>query len=128
MFSFFFVLMLRRPPISTRTDTLFPYTTLFRSTHGWPAGWEIETVRLGGAEVADMEWLGELTEPEAVEARDDRFMAAVDLTADDPKFRLAFMVRAVTPGSYELPGGEVIDMYKPRFFARQAVGRIAVQP
>src|SRR3546814_15258367 len=25
--------MLRRPPISTRTDTLFPYTTLFRS-HG----------------------------------------------------------------------------------------------
>src|SRR3546814_1708894 len=24
--------MLRRPPISTRTDTLFPYTTLFRST------------------------------------------------------------------------------------------------
>src|SRR3546814_5352731 len=30
--SCFFFLMLRRPPISTRTDTLFPYTTLFRST------------------------------------------------------------------------------------------------
>src|SRR3546814_8644161 len=29
----FFSLMLRRPPRSTRTDTLFPYTTLFRS-HG----------------------------------------------------------------------------------------------
>src|SRR3546814_5297335 len=27
----FFLLMLRRPPRSTRTDTLFPYTTLFRS-------------------------------------------------------------------------------------------------
>src|SRR3546814_18752840 len=27
----FFVLMLRLPPRSTRTDTLFPYTTLFRS-------------------------------------------------------------------------------------------------
>src|SRR3546814_16018169 len=26
-----FFLMIRRPPISTRTDTLFPYTTLFRS-------------------------------------------------------------------------------------------------
>src|SRR3546814_15860877 len=26
--------MLRRPPRSTRTDTLFPYTTLFRSTLG----------------------------------------------------------------------------------------------
>src|SRR3546814_7919021 len=28
--------MIRRPPRSTRTDTLFPYTTLFRS--GWVAG------------------------------------------------------------------------------------------
>src|SRR3546814_20728175 len=27
----FFVVMIRRPPRSTRTDTLFPYTTLFRS-------------------------------------------------------------------------------------------------
>src|SRR3546814_21052528 len=35
----FFFLMIRRPPRSTRTDTLFPYTTLFRS---WPPsrrGW-----------------------------------------------------------------------------------------
>src|SRR3546814_12149939 len=31
--SLFFFLMIRRPPRSTRTDTLFPYTTLFRS-HG----------------------------------------------------------------------------------------------
>src|SRR3546814_12345671 len=28
---FFFFLMIRRPPRSTRTDTLFPYATLFRS-------------------------------------------------------------------------------------------------
>src|SRR3546814_16128918 len=30
--------MIRRPPRSTRTDTLFPYTTLFRSLHRlrWP--------------------------------------------------------------------------------------------
>src|SRR3546814_18498635 len=28
---FFFFLMIRRPPRSTRTDTLFPYTTLFRA-------------------------------------------------------------------------------------------------
>src|SRR3546814_17201006 len=35
---FFFFLMIRRPPRSTRTDTLFPYTTLFRSpaTNGLP--------------------------------------------------------------------------------------------
>src|SRR3546814_17767521 len=30
----FFFLMMRRPPRSTRTDTLFPYTTLFRSFRG----------------------------------------------------------------------------------------------
>src|SRR3546814_2294289 len=30
-FVFFFFLMIRRPPRSTLTDTLFPYTTLFRS-------------------------------------------------------------------------------------------------
>src|SRR3546814_10156706 len=30
----FFFLMIRRPPRSTRTDTLFPYTTLFRSGRG----------------------------------------------------------------------------------------------
>src|SRR3546814_19712852 len=29
--NFFFFLMIRRPPTSTRTDTLFPYTTRFRS-------------------------------------------------------------------------------------------------
>src|SRR3546814_7258158 len=31
LFICFFFLMIRRPPRSTRTDTLFPYTTLFRS-------------------------------------------------------------------------------------------------
>src|SRR3546814_2340788 len=34
---YFFFLMIRRPPISTRTATLFPYTTLFRSADCW--GW-----------------------------------------------------------------------------------------
>src|SRR3546814_11017444 len=32
----FFFLMIRRPPRSTRTDTLFPYTTLFRSFSAEP--------------------------------------------------------------------------------------------
>src|SRR3546814_15322709 len=31
LFLLFFCLIIRRPPRSTRTDTLFPYTTLFRS-------------------------------------------------------------------------------------------------
>src|SRR3546814_2161255 len=32
----FFFLIIRRPPRSTRTDTLFPYTTLFRSRSSHP--------------------------------------------------------------------------------------------
>src|SRR3546814_6712714 len=36
--------MILRPPISTRTDTLFPYTTLFRSLHG---GEEFEVLAHG---------------------------------------------------------------------------------
>src|SRR3546814_18259796 len=34
MYILFCFLMIRRPPRSTRTDTLFPYTTLFRSLLG----------------------------------------------------------------------------------------------
>src|SRR3546814_1673369 len=40
--------MIRRPPRSTRTDTLFPYTTLFRSRH--PADPEVGRQRGAGAE------------------------------------------------------------------------------
>src|SRR3546814_8918980 len=35
-YELFFFLMIRRPPRSTRTDTLFPYTTLFRSISADP--------------------------------------------------------------------------------------------
>src|SRR3546814_4095458 len=51
--------MIRRPPRSTRTDTLFPYTTLFRSAH--VTQWanenepvfsvEAETAKFGAADV-----------------------------------------------------------------------------
>src|SRR3546814_15974180 len=37
MFFFVFFLLIRRPPSSTRTDTLFPYPTLFRSLPFHPA-------------------------------------------------------------------------------------------
>src|SRR3546814_15887932 len=36
LYVLFFFLMIRRPPRSTRTDTLFPYTTLFRSSAARP--------------------------------------------------------------------------------------------
>src|SRR3546814_7285695 len=41
----FVFLMIRRPPRSTRTDTLFPYTTLFRSGAGQP---RVEILLKGG--------------------------------------------------------------------------------
>src|SRR3546814_1834145 len=44
---FFFFLTIRRPPRSTRTDTLFPYTTLFRSAGG-ALPYYLITVSLGG--------------------------------------------------------------------------------
>src|SRR3546814_1958773 len=46
----FFFLMIRRPPRSTRTDTLFPYTTLFRSA-GLKTRWGFVRFRgvFGGA-------------------------------------------------------------------------------
>src|SRR3546814_10937341 len=44
--------MIRRPPISTRTDTLFPYTTLFRSGQGGnhfrDQDWSSHKARSGG--------------------------------------------------------------------------------
>src|SRR3546814_8711872 len=48
---FFFFLMIRRPPRSTRTDTLFPYTTLFRSRGGWRK-WRHDLVAAGKTTVA----------------------------------------------------------------------------
>src|SRR3546814_20700419 len=42
----FFFLMIRRPPRSTRTDTLFPYTTLCRSLgSAWQGGAEESALR-----------------------------------------------------------------------------------
>src|SRR3546814_19745842 len=47
----FFFLMIRRPPRSTRTDTLFPYTTLFRSAADLPGQQAAACVERGGGGV-----------------------------------------------------------------------------
>src|SRR3546814_7338065 len=44
MCSVIFFLMIRRPPRSTRTDTLFPYTTLFRSKQWSPYVHKLSTL------------------------------------------------------------------------------------
>src|SRR3546814_13277551 len=49
----FFFLMIRRPPRSTRTDTLFPYTTLFRAAAATGRGRRRRGGRGGRVERAD---------------------------------------------------------------------------
>src|SRR3546814_12269903 len=53
-FTFFFFLMIRQPPRSTRTDTLFPYTTLFRSPirdRNWPKPFVIKANHGSGSNI-----------------------------------------------------------------------------
>ncbi|CAK0762532.1 alpha-2-macroglobulin [Gammaproteobacteria bacterium] len=95
-------------------------------THPLPAAWEIEKRSISGGEDSDFPWLTDLTTPTTVEGRDDRYVAAVDLSPETQTFKLAYLVRALTVGTYELPGAQIEDMYRPRFFARQATGRITV--
>jgi uncharacterized protein YfaS (alpha-2-macroglobulin family) len=73
-----------------------------------------------------MPWLDKLPATEAQPAADDRYAAIVALESGSPTFRVAVLLRAVTPGTFELPGAEVGDMYRPGIYARQAVGRIKV--
>ncbi len=94
---------------------------------GLPAGWEIAG-RFSAGKVPGMDWLGELSDTAAQMAADDRFAAALNLTPQQPKFRIAVMLRAVTPGNYELPGLQLSDMYRPAIFARQASTRINLLP
>jgi uncharacterized protein YfaS (alpha-2-macroglobulin family) len=112
--------------IEGRAETRVLHQALL--VHGLPAGWEAEPARLGPGEVAAFPFLGELTRPRALALRDDRLVAQLDLSPDEPAFKLAFLIRAVTPGRFELPGAVLTDMYKPRFFARQNTGRITVAP
>src|SRR3546814_5973887 len=64
--------MIRRPPRSTRTDTLFPYTTLFRSP-------QVEAL----ADIAEP-WVADLTTQDSTAA-----MAETVLAAMPPRFALA---------------------------------------
>jgi uncharacterized protein YfaS (alpha-2-macroglobulin family) len=91
-----------------------------------PAGFEIETT-LGpdDAQKGPFKFLGELTAADAQESRDDRYVAALSLGGNKP-FAFAYIARAVTPGSFFLPGVEALDMYHPALSARSAAGRLVV--
>jgi len=110
-----------------------------------PAGLEIENPRLvDSGDVKSLAWLKTSIKPEHTEFRDDRFVAAFDFfgSSDGRRGRhsgeeqrepassatVAYLVRAVTPGSFVHPAATVEDMYRPERFARTASGRLEVAP
>jgi uncharacterized protein YfaS (alpha-2-macroglobulin family) len=70
-------------------------------------------------------FLGTIAEPSLQEKRDDRYVAAFTL-AGNRGITLAYVVRAVTPGDFFLPGAEAKNMYRPTTNARTAPGRLKV--
>ena len=109
-----------------------------------PAGLEIENPRLVDAgDIKTLDWLKTTRKPEHTEFRDDRFVAAFDFFASRSAGRrvwddgdaqgavssasVAYLVRAVTPGSFVHPAASVEDMYRPDRFARTASGRLIVR-
>lgn len=92
-----------------------------------PAGFEIDNPGLvNSASLSNFDWVGEV-EAAHTEFRSDRFVAAFDRTSgDNGEITLAYVVRAVTPGTYDHPAASVEDMYRPQFSARTATGRMEV--
>ena len=95
-----------------------------------PAGFEIEAIlkpqdgrQQYGASGA-FAFLGELDGLQTSQAQDDRFVAAVDVISEP--VRMAYVVRAVTPGEFAIPGVVAEDMYRPEVFARSRAGRVSI--
>ncbi len=97
-----------------------------------PAGLEIENPRLVTASnLKSLSWLVDDLEPRTSQFRDDRFVAAFNLfgkkkAGTKTSFSVAYMVRAVTPGSFIHPAATIEDMYRPERFARSASGRLEI--
>lgn len=103
-----------------------------------PAGLEIENPRLvDGGDLKGLDWLKRAHEPDHTEFRDDRFVAAFSFFGEGggrgntgpavaAKASVAYIVRAVTPGSFVHPAATVEDMYRPERFARTAAGRLDI--
>ena len=104
-----------------------------------PAGFEIESV-LNEETVKSFPFLSGLTETRVSEARDDRFFASFnmgtrpyqtwwDTQAKNPNsYQVAYIVRAVTPGTFAVPATNVSDMYAPRIFGRTAMRTLTIVP
>ncbi|MCB1450284.1 MAG: alpha-2-macroglobulin family protein [Nitratireductor sp.] len=122
---------------AVRQNQRFVVVLEINELNGWPSrilvsdllpgGFEIDNPRLvKSAELEGFEWLGEV-ETAHSEFRDDRFVSAFNRSSgDDRSFAIAYVVRAVTPGTYTLPAASVEDMYRPQFSARTATGFLQI--
>ena len=91
-----------------------------------PAGFEIDNPNLIQAgDIGALDWLDLGTDARNTEFRQDRFLAAVDWRSSD-RFQLAYIVRAISPGTFHHPAASVEDMYRPQFRARTDTGTIRV--
>jgi hypothetical protein len=103
-----------------------------------PAGLEIE-MPISGDDAKAYSWISSLNEVTVQEARDDRYVAAFNIGSQyqekpDPKkpkpappsYRLAYIARAVTQGSFAMPAGVVQDMYSPSVIARTTMGTVTI--
>ena len=91
-----------------------------------PAGFEIDNPALIRAgDIGALDWLDTVTDTRMTEFRQDRFLAALDWRSDRP-FRLAYILRAISPGSFHQPAATVEDMYRPDYRARTEAGRVTV--
>lgn len=95
-----------------------------------PAGFEIDNPHLvSSGDTGTLDWIENAGEPSFSEFRDDRFAAAFERRSDDkPVFTVAYVVRAVSPGSYVLPQAVIEDMYRPDRFGRTGTGEVVVAP
>ncbi len=92
-----------------------------------PAGFEVENAAIGGFEQQDaLKFIPRKTHFLYEAARDDRYVAAMNLGNYSRKFATSYIIRAVTPGTYSLPAVFVEDMYKPQYHARGAVGSVTI--
>ncbi len=91
-----------------------------------PAGFEIDNPNLIAAgQIGALDWLAAETEVQHAEFRQDRFIAAIDRQGPGP-FSLAYIVRAVSPGTFRHPAPSVEDMYRPTFRGWGETGRVVV--
>ncbi len=91
-----------------------------------PAGLEIDNPTLiRSGDIRGLDWL-EVSDTEFTEFRSDRFLAAVNQRANTNPIRLAYILRAVSPGVFHHPAALVEDMYRPDYRATTASGTLTV--